>query len=77
MEGQNLIFKPIVGKNILDSKNGLEKRVRQGLIKKYEASQTNYHSLLAHSIVYNEKCHIVAVFKESLIFEENEEFLNG
>ena len=68
------IFKKL--ERFTQPKKDIEKRVRNNLNKKHQSTKLDYFKLVSQAIVYNEKCHIVAVFKDFLIFEEKEEFLS-
>ena len=45
------------------------------LYKKYFLSEDKKNIFLIEKIIYNESCHLVAEFKEFLIYEDNTEFL--
>ena len=53
----------------------IEKRVFKHLYQKYLVSKLFYGKLIAHNIIYNQKTHIVAKFKDYLILDDLSEFL--
>ena len=53
----------------------IEKRVFKHLYKKYLLPKLFYGKLIAHNIIYNQKTHIVAKFKDYLILDDLSEFL--
>mgnify|MGYP003571349592 FL=1 len=55
--------------------NKIIKRSHQTLIKKYEKMPLKYNSNIIDNIIYNERAHIVAEFKDRLIIDDNGEFL--
>ena len=53
----------------------IKKKIHQTLIKKYESMPLKYNSNIIDNIIYNERAHIVATFKDRLIIDDNGEFL--
>ena len=53
----------------------IKKKVHQTLTKKYEILFNKYNSNIIDNIIYNERSHIVALFKDRLILDDNGEFL--
>jgi len=53
----------------------IEKRVFKHLYQKYLVPKLFYGKLFAHNIIYNQKTHIVAKFKDYLILDDLSEFL--
>lgn len=52
------------------------KKIAHNLIKKlHNSNQHTIYRKIANDIVYNEKSHIVAVFKDYLIYDDSSEFL--
>ena len=51
------------------------KRTHQLMIENYKAIEINYNILVINNLLCNGKCHIVALFKEYLIVDDNSEFL--
>ena len=55
--------------------NNIKKRIHQVFKKKYEKMPFKYNSNIIDNIIYNERAHIVAEFKDRLIIDDNGEFL--
>ena len=55
--------------------NNIKKNVHQTLLKKYQNMPNKYNSNIIDNIIYNERAHIVATFKDRLIIDDNGEFL--
>ena len=53
----------------------IEKRVFKHLYQKYLMPKLFYGKLIAHNIIYNQKTHIVAKFKDYLILDDLSEFI--
>ena len=53
----------------------IKKKIHQTLTKKYEILFSKYNSNIIDNIIYNERSHIVALFKDRLILDDNGEFL--
>ena len=53
----------------------IKKKIHQALLKKYESMPLKYNSNIIDNIIYNERAHIVATFKDRLIIDDNGEFL--
>ena len=53
----------------------IEKYIQRKFIKKYKINNLKYGSVIINNIVYNEKSHIVALFKDYLILDDLSEFL--
>lgn len=60
-------------------KNSLEimvmRRLKSHLISKYQGTKTRFQRNIITNIIYNEKSHIVAMFKDFLILDDSSEFL--
>ena len=52
-----------------------EKRANSLIYHNYNKVATSYNSLIIDNLLSNGKCHIVALFKEFLIIDDNSEFL--
>ena len=59
----------------LTSLLAIEKRSKLLIRKHYYKVATSYDSLMLDNILSNGKCHVVAIFKEYLIDDDNSEFL--
>ena len=55
--------------------NNIKRKIHQTLTKKYEKLSKNYNSYIIDNIIFNERAHIVALFKDRLILDDNGEFL--
>lgn len=53
----------------------LVKQARLRMTNKYNASKEDYATNTLDNLIYNKNCHIVSVFKESMIMDYLEEFL--
>ena len=53
----------------------IKRAINQSFIKKYEKLSQKYNSNIIDNIIYNERTHIVALFKDRLITDDNGEFL--
>ena len=53
----------------------IEKYILRKFHKKYQINNLKYGSVIINNIVYNEKSHIVALFKDYLILDDLSEFL--
>ena len=53
----------------------IEKRVFNHLYQKYLITKLFYEKLIAHNIIFNQKTHIVAKFKDYLILDDLSEFI--
>ncbi len=53
----------------------IKRKISQKLTNKYEVLFQKYNSNIIDNIIYNERSHIVAVFKDRLILDDNGEFL--
>ena len=53
----------------------IEKRSNFLIRKNYNKVSTSYNSLILDNLLSNGKCHLVAIFKEHLIEDDNSEFL--
>ena len=53
----------------------IEKRANYLIIEHYKKIGTSYNYLILDNLLSNGKCHIVALFKEYLIIDDNSEFL--
>lgn len=54
--------------------NNIKRKIHQTLIKKYEKLSLKYNTNIIDNIIYNERTHIVAEFKDKLIIDDNGEF---
>ena len=65
--------------NINDEQSNIfslfEKRAHQLMIENYKLIEIKYNILITNNLLCNGKCHIVALFKEYLIDDDNSEFL--
>ena len=55
--------------------NNKKRKIHEALVKKYERLFKRYNANIIDNIIYNEKAHIVALFKDRLIFDDNGDFL--
>ena len=55
--------------------NKLKRKVYDNFRKKYEKLAKRYNTNIIDNIIYNERAHIVAVFKDRLIFDDRGEFI--
>jgi len=55
--------------------NNIKRRIHQSFIKKYENLYLKYNVNIIDNIIYNERAHIVAEFKDRLIIDDTGEFL--
>jgi hypothetical protein len=46
-----------------------------GLVEKYQTDENSLNKKIVNDIIYNEKAHVVAQFKDHLIFDDTNEFL--
>ena len=53
----------------------IKRKIHLNLIKKYAKLFQKYNSNIIDNIIYNERAHIVALFKDRLIIDDNCEFL--
>ena len=53
----------------------IKRKAYQNLSKKYQQLSQKYNSNIIDNIIYNERSHIVALFKDRLIQDDNGEFL--
>ena len=53
----------------------IKRKIYQTFIKKYEKLSQKYNTNIIDNIIYNERAHIVALFKDRLITDDNGEFL--
>jgi len=53
----------------------IEYLVHQKFIKKYIHMSLNYNKYITNNIIFNEKTHLVSIFKEYLIIDDEAEFL--
>jgi hypothetical protein len=63
-------------KNIDYYRRKIEKIVRKQLSWRYEMPTCFHDVKVINDIIYNEKTHFVEEFKEYLLYEDNNEFLN-
>lgn len=62
-------------KEIKPSLKFLIKKIYKLFNKKYSKMPNNYNMNIIENIIYNEKSHIVATFKDRLIIDDTGEFL--
>ena len=55
--------------------NNIKKRIHKSFHRKYEKMPMKYNTNIIDNIIYNERAHIVAEFKDRLIIDDNGEFL--
>ena len=55
--------------------NNIKKKIHETLLRKYKNMPMKYNSNIIDNIIYNERAHIVAAFKDRLIIDDNGEFL--
>ena len=55
--------------------NNIKRKIHQSFIKKYENLYLKYNVNIIDNIIYNERAHIVAEFKDRLILDDRGEFL--
>jgi hypothetical protein len=53
----------------------MQQIIAENLFKKYMTSRDFYNVKIINDIIYNEATHIVAVFKDYLIYDDLSEFL--
>lgn len=53
----------------------INKYINSQLKLKYKINQSSYNVICIENIVFNEKCHLVALFKDYLIYDDDYEFL--
>ena len=71
---QKIYNKPISRNPIKKLNFKFEKYAYQKLQKKYNFTPLDYQINIINDIIYNEKTHIVAKFKDYLIYDDNSEF---
>ena len=71
---QKIYNKPISRNPIKKLNFKFEKYAYQKLQKKYNFTPLDYQINIINDIIYNEKTHIVAIFKDYLIYDDNSEF---
>ena len=74
----NIYDKTSYSNNLIKSKHNkrtLENIIHQKLMNKYRLMPNNYNSNIIDNIIYNEKTHIVSLFKEYLILDDKGDFL--
>ena len=62
-------------KNKIFPKNQIEKYIFTCFFKKYNINDNVYNITVINNIIFNEKTHIVALFKDYLIYDDLSEFL--
>jgi hypothetical protein len=55
--------------------NSIKRKIHEDFIKKYERLSRRYNSNIINNIIYNDKAHIVALFKDMLIMDDTGDFL--
>ena len=58
------------------SYNNLYNTINHYLYNKYSTKEYSYNHICIDNLLYNEYCHIVAKFKDFLIYDDDTEFLN-
>ena len=74
----NIYDKTSYSNNLIKSKHNkrtLENIIHQKLMNKYRLMPNNYNSNIIDNIIYNDKTHIVSLFKEYLILDDKGDFL--
>ena len=74
MSSENLEMN-LQSKRTIPSFHEIEKRIFGLFHKKYFISNNIYGKLIINNIIYNEKSHIVAKFKDFLVIDDLSEFL--
>ena len=59
----------------IPSNKALQKRIHELFLKKYSKLPFSYNKNIIENIIYNERSHIVATFKDHLIADDIGEFL--
>ena len=54
---------------------GIERAINENFIKKYTTNESLYNGYIIDNILFNEKTHLVAAFKDYLIIDDEYEFL--
>ena len=67
-------FPSLINKFINERKT-IMKNIYKLFHKKYSETPTDFYSIIIDNIIYNEKSHIVATFKDRLIIDDTGEFL--
>ena len=65
----------VLNNSYKDSIKTIIRRIYKLFFKKYSKMPFNYNINIIDNIIYNEKSHIVATFKDRLIVDDNGEFL--
>lgn len=55
----------------------LSKKLIYRLFLKYSSSEYNYNNIQIYYLIFNEKCRVVAKFKDYLVLDDNTEFLRN
>jgi|LauGreDrversion4_2_1035121.scaffolds.fasta_scaffold953491_1 hypothetical protein len=63
------------GSSIRDVRKMAMKVISNEVIKRYNTSNDEYHDVVLDSLICNKNCHIVAIFKDYMIFDFVDEFL--
>ena len=71
----NSFPKNITIKKEILPKKALQKKIHELFLKKYSKMPLSYNKNIIENIIYNEKSHIVAIFKDHLIIDDVGEFL--
>ena len=66
---------PFSFNTIVNQRKTIFKNMHNLLYKKYSTSPKDYNVIIIDNIIYNEKSHIVATFKDHLIIDDTGEFL--
>ena len=63
-------------KDSFNSHHNIYNKINHYLFKKYSETKYSYNNICIDNLIYNEYCHIVARFKDYLIYDDDSEFLN-
>ena len=61
--------------NHVNEVKAMMKRIKNKIYLKNQTSNKSYCKQIVNDIIYNEKAHIVAIFKDYLIYDDTSEFL--
>ena len=63
-------------KDSFNSHQFIHKKINHYLYNKYSETKYSYNNICIDNLIYNEYCHVVARFKDYLIYDDDSEFLN-
>ncbi len=63
------------GSSIRDVRKMAMKVISNEVVKRYNTSNDEYHDVILDSLICNKNCHIVAIFKDYMIYDFVDEFL--